>query len=395
MTGRPLRIAIASAGRFHVLDLARELHAMGHDVRFYSYVPRRRGVRYGLPEPCQRPVTALVSPLLGWQRLWPRLAPTRRDQLMRSALDRAVAARLEPCDVFIFMSGIFLEAARAARRRFGARLWLERGSAHIEVQDQILAQTPGAERPNAVAIQRELAGYRLADRIVVPSEFAARSFAGREGAEKLFQAPYGVDLEQFPLANRPPRRDGQLRLLFVGSWSAQKGCDLLERVVRATPWASLTHVGSVTDLRFPTDDPRFCHEDPVDQMALAARYAAADALVLPSRQEGFGMVISQALATGLPVIASSHTGAPDLARTPALAARIVVCEPDDQGALERAMAEMRARLAAPEDLPAMTGADRQSLSWRAYAERYATELVADLASADAAQAPRLRRPPMA
>jgi glycosyltransferase involved in cell wall biosynthesis len=379
MTPRRLRIAIASAGRFHVLDLARELHAMGHDVRFYSYVPRRRGARYGLPEACQRPVTGLVSPLLGWQWLAPRLAPTRRDEWMRSALDRAVAARLEPCDVFIFMSGIFLEAARAARRRFGARLWLERGSAHIQVQDQILAQTAGADRPNATAIRRELDGYRLADRIVVPSQFAARSFAGREGAQKLFLAPYGVDLDQFPLTSRLPRGDGRLRLLFVGSWSAQKGCDLLERAVRATPWASVTHVGSVTDLPFPRDDPRCVHVDPVDQMALAAHYAAADALVLPSRQEGFGMVISQALATGLPVICSSHTGAPDLARTPALAARIVVCEPDDQGDLARAMAEMRARMAAPGDLPAMTEADRQSLSWRAYAERYGAELVADTA----------------
>jgi glycosyltransferase involved in cell wall biosynthesis len=389
-----LRIGIASAGRFHVLDLARELHALGHEVRFYSYVPRRRGARFGLPEACQRPVTGLVSPLLGWQRLAPRLAPARREALMHQALDRAVAARLEPCDAFIFMSGIFLEAARAARRRFGARLWLERGSAHIEAQDAILAQTPGAERPSAAAIERELAGYRLADRIVVPSEFAARSFGNREGAEKLFLAPYGVDLDHFPLSPRPPRGDDQLRLLFVGSWSAQKGCDLLERAVQAAPWASVDHVGAVTDLPFPRNEPRFRHEDPVDQMALAPRYAAADALVLPSRQEGFGMVIAQALATGLPVICSTNTGGPDLARTPALAARIVVCEAGDQGALEGAMAEMRRRLATPGALPAMTEADRQSLSWRAYAERYAAELAADVARGPP-PAPRLRRPSMA
>ena len=33
---KPLRIAIATGGRFHVLDLARELDALGHEVRFYS-----------------------------------------------------------------------------------------------------------------------------------------------------------------------------------------------------------------------------------------------------------------------------------------------------------------------------------------------------------------------
>ena len=38
---RRLRIAIATAGRFHVLDLARELNALGYAVDFYSYVPNR------------------------------------------------------------------------------------------------------------------------------------------------------------------------------------------------------------------------------------------------------------------------------------------------------------------------------------------------------------------
>ena len=45
----PMQIAIAAAGRFHVLDLARELHALGHRVRFYSYVPRSRAGPSGFP----------------------------------------------------------------------------------------------------------------------------------------------------------------------------------------------------------------------------------------------------------------------------------------------------------------------------------------------------------
>jgi glycosyltransferase involved in cell wall biosynthesis len=376
MTGRPLRIAIASAGRFHVLDLARELHALGHDVRFYSYVPRSRGERFGLPAACQSPVTGFVSPLLAWQRLAPRLAPALRDRWLRAALDQAVAARLAPCDVFIFMSGIFLEAARAARRRYGARLWLERGSAHAVVQDRILAETAGAERPGASAIARELAGYALADRIVAPSTFAASTFAGADAA-KLFVNPYGADLGQFPLLDRPAH-GGPLRLLFVGVWSAQKACDLLEQAVRAAPDVTLTHVGSIGDLPFPSGEPRFRHVGPVDQTRLAAYYAEADALALPSRQEGFGLVIAQALATGLPVICSNHTGGPDLARTPALAARLVVTPAGDGAALTDAIAQTRSRLAA--GLPPMAERDRETLSWRTYGARYAAELAADFAT---------------
>ena len=75
-------------------------------------------------------------------------------------------------------------------------------------------------------------------------------------------------------------------------------------------------------LVFPTDDPRFVHIDPVPQTELARFYAEADAFVLASREDGFGVVLAQALASGLPVICTDRTGGADLAHTPALAQRI-------------------------------------------------------------------------
>lgn len=371
-----LRIAIASAGRFHVLDLARELHRLGRQVRFYSYVPRSRGRAFGLADACQAPVTALVSPLLAWQRAAPRLGAATRDRLLRLALDQAVAARVEPCDVMIFMSGIFLEAPRAARRRFGARLWLERGSAHIEVQDRILAEIPGAERPTPEDVARERAGYALADRIVVASSFSERSFTGRPEAAKLFRNPYGVDLDDFPQA-RPRSPDGTLRLLFVGGWSRRKGCDLLAAAVSASPSVTLTHVGGIGDLPFPAGDARFRHVEPVDQRRLKDHYADADALALASREEGFGLVLGQAMASGLPILCTDRTGGPDLAHTPALSERILVAAAGDVGALVGAIATLRRRLAGDRPFPPLTDVDRQTLSWTAYGERYDAELVAD------------------
>ena len=85
----PLRIAIATAGRFHVLDLARELHALGHRVRFYSYVPRSRARSFALPAECVVSLLPFALPALAWQRLAPGFLPRLRERMMYAALNYA------------------------------------------------------------------------------------------------------------------------------------------------------------------------------------------------------------------------------------------------------------------------------------------------------------------
>jgi hypothetical protein len=108
---------------------------------------------------------------------------------MAYALDAAVKARLTPCDAFICMSGMYLDAARYAKRRYRSQVWIERGSRHILPQREILADLR-ARGPTDFIIRRELAGYELADRIVVPSRHVAESF--------LEKAPH---LQGFPSRN--------------------------------------------------------------------------------------------------------------------------------------------------------------------------------------------------
>jgi glycosyltransferase involved in cell wall biosynthesis len=318
----------------------------------------------------------LVLPAVAWQGLMPRLMPEMRERVLYASLNRAVIMRLRPCDVFICMSGIYLEAARSAKRRYGAAIWLERGSRHILSQLEILASIPGAERPSPLAIRRELAGYELADRIVVPSQHVAESFCrDRFIHDKLFYNSYGVDLKMFPpRRERPPSE--LLSLLLVGTWSLRKGCDLLLEAIRQVPGVRLAHVGAIGDLDFPGDDDRFVHVDPVPQHELARFYSGADVFVLPSREDGLSTVLPQAVASGLPLICSNRTGGIDLAYSPALAARIMVVPHDDIGALACAIAKWRDRWRAEEELPRLSESDRQTLSWAAYAQRYSDELLA-------------------
>jgi glycosyltransferase involved in cell wall biosynthesis len=373
---RRLNIAIATAGRFHLLDLARELHALGHHVRFYSYVPRARARRFGLPAECHIPLLPLVLPAVAWERMMPRLLPRMRERMLYASLNRAVMMRLRPCDVFICMSGIYLEAARFAKERFGATIWLHRESRHILSQDEILAVVPGAERPSRLAIRRELEGYGLADRVVVPSRHVTESFRQhRPIFGKLFYNPYGVDLAMFPLCVKKAPTE-PVSFLFVGLWCLRKGCDLLAEAVRKVPGVRLTHVGAVGDLNFPTGGDRFLHLDPVPQPELARFYSAADVFVLASREDGFGIVLAQALASGLPLLCTDRTGGADLAHTPFLALRITVVPAGNLDALVSGIAGWRARLRAGDDLPLLEATDREKLSWAAYARRYSDGLAA-------------------
>ncbi len=368
-----LKIAIATAGRFHVLDLARELNALGHEVSFYSYVPLRRAMQFGLPRKCHRSLLPFVAPVLLWERVAPKLAPRLREWVMFRLLNWAVILKLEPCDVLICMSGIFVEAPKYAKRRHGAQVWLERGSRHVLSQDEILSEIPGAERPSALVVHRELEGYALADRIVVPSSHVEESFRRDPAAHtKLFIDPYGVDLAMFPNRdNHTPH--SPFTFLNVGAWSLRKGADTLEQAVRRMGNIKLVHVGPIRDISFPSNDDRFVHVDAVSQQALPFYYAGADAFVLASREEGLSTVLPQALASGLPIVCTTRTGGANLAHTAALAARTIVVEGGDSAVLAKAM-DMVINRSRSTDLQPLNEADRQTLSWGEYAHRYESEL---------------------
>lgn len=377
---RAPRIAIATSGRFHVLDLARELAQLGFNVTLYSMLPAGRAARFGLEKRHHRSLLPLVAPVVVWERLAPRLAPEKQSWIAVRAFDEAVTWLLRPCDVFICMSGIFVRAAVRARRAYDAQIWLERGSHHIQTQGEILGGLSEGFRPHPDIVERELIGYREADRIVVPSRHVAESFERDPvAARKLFVNPYGTSLEMFPQVGPASRLD-RLALIFVGTWSRRKGCDVLERVIRASEGVVLRHVGRIGDYQFPTGDPRFEHCDAVDQIALAPLYGAAHAFVHASPDEGLSVVQAQSLAAGLPLICTDRTGGADLAHTPALRARITVVPHDDEDALREAILALRDAVRDGRKLPLLSDEDRKTLSWSAYARRYADELAKSLSA---------------
>lgn len=371
-----MKIAIATTGRFHVLDLARELAALGHEVAFYSILPHRRAMRFGLPSGSHRGLLRWLFPLVALQRYGGKRLRQWADPLMLDLADRLIARKLETCDVFIGMSGLCVESARAAQQRFGAKIFIERGSRHIRSQQAILAALAdrdlAADRVPDYAVQRELQGYAIADRIVVPSRQAEQSFI-EEGVPEwqLFRNPYGVELSMFPATEAPQGLSPTL--LFVGAWTYQKGVDLLVAAWRELVGVRLVHIGTIGDAPMPTD-PGFEHHDPVPQWQLPRFYQRAHAFVIASRQEGLALVQAQALASGLPIVCTDRTGGGDLREMVADPKWISVVPHEDAIELAGAIREMLPRAMALSGMRDLLGNVREKLSWAAYGKRYAEEL---------------------
>ena len=121
--------------------------------------------------------------------------------------------------------------------------------------------------------------------------------------------PNGVDLGRFPPRNSPV---GPLKnLLAIGRLHPQKGFDTLIGVVGALPWLNLTLLGAGPDeeyLRRLATPFRDRIHFAGWQADTRPYLAAADLMVIPSRWEAFGLVAVEALASGVPVMASRVEG---------------------------------------------------------------------------------------
>jgi glycosyltransferase involved in cell wall biosynthesis len=195
---------------------------------------------------------------------------------------------------------------------------VERGSTHILHQSQVLREefdrfglrrTPVDPR----SIEEECREYDLADGIVVPSQYAAETFRSR-GIGNLMVTPYGVDLRQFGPSTK---RDDSFRVLFVGTAGLRKGTHYLVEAFKrlAGTKTELWLVGPIgSDARRTLDlkSPGIRLLGPVSHDRLPAIYAQASVFVLPSVEEGLAMVLCEAMASGVPVIATEATGAKEL-----------------------------------------------------------------------------------
>lgn len=296
-------------------------------------------------------------------------------------------ASLRACDALIAFDTSAWRLAERARRK-DCPVYLDRTIAHpsafARIEAEMHRQYPDwcpapALRPDYLRHAEE-EEHQLASRIVVGGSFArATLLAEGIAAEKIVVNSYGVDWPRFapPTGADRGRAAQPMRFLFLGSLLARKGVPLLldawRRLGKERGDAELWLVGPCgeRERRLIPDLPGLHLSGSVPHTEVPGLLAQIDVFVLPSYFEGFGLVLLEALAAGVPFISTLHTGAADLPADPRLGLTVPV------GSVEALIAALRHYLAQPPDRSAVHAACtalQQRFSWEAYGDRWAALL---------------------
>jgi glycosyltransferase involved in cell wall biosynthesis len=388
-----VKVLVTHPGRQHSHQAALALADAGMLAGYWAGVPSlarhgrfvpsflwRRFVRYEplpLPRDCVRwyPWTPVLRRLA--DLILPRAAACWVDYLACRLFDRWAARglrRLAP-DAVIACEISALTTFRAARA-LGITTLLDAPSIHHRAQDRL----HGYSEP--VRLHRRIIEVKdreidLADHVLTVSSLARATYV-EAGAEpgRVASVSLGADVELFA-----PAPDGDLGgsrptgvcFLFPGAMIERKGFDLLlaafSRVRQAEPTARLVIAGPRRDQtgRLGSPPPGVTLTGPLAQPAFAAELRQADCLVLPSRNDSFGMAVAEALASGVPVLVSDMVGAMDLVEPGKNG--WVVAAGDAPALTERMLACARQ----PERLRGMREACRASAvnaTWEAYHQRF-------------------------
>lgn len=231
-------------------------------------------------------------------------------------------SRLKPSGVYAY-EGAAYKTFREAQR-LGIRALYELPSAHWYWEQKFLSEE--AERnpayANLLPKLSDSAEYmrlkdeelRLADYVFVPSRHVRDSLEGVVPEEKVRVIAYGAPPVR-PRKSAAGHAAGPLKVLFVGNLIQRKGIGyLLEAVDRLGGQVELTLVGARfrPNARVDAACQRWRWFESLPHAQVLQLMKESDVLALPSLTEAFGLVVTEALACGLPVIVTPNTGSSEL-----------------------------------------------------------------------------------
>jgi glycosyltransferase involved in cell wall biosynthesis len=186
----------------------------------------------------------------------------------------------------------------------------------------------------------EQASFRRAQKIIAVSKYTANSLQrtfGLSDAEVIYN---WVDTERFAPSSTFRNHDDKFRLLFVGNQSIRKGWDTIVRIMQVLDddfqLAATTGLGERDRIETSTNILQLGR---LSNDELVKAYQDCDALLFPSKYEGFGYAALEAMACGKPVIASDNSALPEVVSDGTTG---FLCPPNDIDCFVSACKKLRA-----------------------------------------------------
>lgn len=277
-----------------------------------------------------REVVRQIAKRMDWQGIIRHETGWASVDAVYRALDRAVAGEIDRATpdiraVYAYEDGA-LHSFRAANARGMACLydlpiahWRRLRDLLRDEAERLPDWAPTMEGLRDSDLKHDAKDEELerADRVLVASSFTRDSLKGVVDPDKVEVVRYGcLPPTSGPVATRLPGEP--IRLLFVGQLTQRKGvADLVDCLSLLDVDFRITLVGPLPhhvpgNLAWLLSDPR-CHwAGVVPHGRVFEIMTQSHAFVFPSIVEGFGMVITEAMRSGCPVITTSHTAGPDV-----------------------------------------------------------------------------------
>lgn len=171
-----------------------------------------------------------------------------------------------------------------------------------------------------------IAGLRNADVIVVPSRFLIEVCEKYTAdlATPVHYCPLGVDVDTFtpPLRKRDPQDEGRFRWLWCGAPNVRKGWDAVRAMIpifdemgagKMELYFKTTIGEGLKRFKTPSGMQVIVDSRNLNLATMASLYQGAHGFLYPTRGEGFGLTLAEAMSTGLPCIYTPWSACTDLA----------------------------------------------------------------------------------
>ncbi len=326
-----MNVVISAGGRFHAIKLAQQLHQRNSLLKLFSFSYTVQD-HANLPPHLVHNISscALLDKAFAKLRLAHIINASQFNHLKDNLFDYLVSKQLRKLPAFDIFVGWahYAEQSIPIARAKGALVIIESGSSHILEQQYLLEEEYKkwgvAFAPiHQKVVEKMVREYELADYIMTLSTASKQSFI-KHGipTQKVLQMPCGVDVEYFlNNAGRSLPPLPKFRIIFVGLINIRKGIPYLldawnqanlpdgttELVLVGTMQKDMAQL--LPKLSIPKN---VIFYGPTNRETLKKLYQQSSVFVLPSVEDGFGMVMGEAMACGLPIICTTNTGAPDI-----------------------------------------------------------------------------------